>query len=359
MCRPLTPAFDHACPMCKVFPNSRCPHNLATCRNRKYHPSFDVQYLTNAEVDWFNGCGYCKFARSEPNAKPGSNQGWPGCCRPPMQTEYANIPVFVWRAVNIVHHVQIPPEIKTMLEAHKLPTPAASLRGARKPVAFPSDRKGTSNSSSPTSKSSALPGKPRSGSNAQPPMATLSRSTGAAVSAMPNTETRDKRPDPPPSRMKLPDFDASASPRRLTSVRPPTVPVTSNNDNRQQASVQRSNIVPVSQPTHSRSPSASSVVSRVTVAVTRPLKEREDELSSASSGSGSSDGMESLSDSTVVSDGGFTDYLSDESEAELQRQAEARAALLAQTQMEEMEFKAARLQLAHVDLRPPKLWRGK
>ena len=45
-------------------------------------------------------------------------------------------------------------------------------------------------------------------------------------------------------------------------------------------------------------------------------------------------------------------------EAELQRQAEARAAILAQNQMEELEFRAARQQLAHVDLRPPKSWRG-
>lgn len=63
-----------------------------------------------------------------------------------------------------------------------------------------------------------------------------------------------------------------------------------------------------------------------------------------------------MSDSTVTSDGGFTDYLSDESEAELQRQAEARAALVAQNQAEELEFKAARLQLTHVDLRPPRSW---
>lgn len=73
-----------------------------------------------------------------------------------------------------------------------------------------------------------------------------------------------------------------------------------------------------------------------------------------SSSSGSSDGM--LSDSTVTSDGGFTDYLSDESEAELQRQAEAKAAVVALNMAEELEFKAARLQLAHVDLRPPKTW---
>ncbi|KAF9646772.1 hypothetical protein BDM02DRAFT_3062849, partial [Thelephora ganbajun] len=61
-------------------------------------------------------------------------------------------------------------------------------------------------------------------------------------------------------------------------------------------------------------------------------------------------------DSDITVDGGFTDYLSDESEAELQRQAEVRAALIAQTKMEEQEFRAARQQLATVDLRPPKSW---
>jgi len=86
---------------------------------------------------------------------------------------------------------------------------------------------------------------------------------------------------------------------------------------------------------------------------------RKEEFSSGSSSSGSDDirgSSGSLSDSTVTSDGGFTDYLSDESEAELQRQAEAKAALLAQNQIEEMEFKAARQRLANVDLRPPKTW---
>lgn len=76
--------------------------------------------------------------------------------------------------------------------------------------------------------------------------------------------------------------------------------------------------------------------------------------SESSSDSGSSRG--SLSDATVISDGAFTDYLSDESEAELQRQAEAKAALVAQNQAEELEFKAARQQLAGVGLRPPKTW---
>jgi hypothetical protein len=74
--------------------------------------------------------------------------------------------------------------------------------------------------------------------------------------------------------------------------------------------------------------------------------------SSASSSGGSS------SDFTVTSDGAFTDYLSDESEAELQRQAEARAALVAQNYAEEQEFRAARERLTHVDLRPPRAWEG-
>ena len=73
---------------------------------------------------------------------------------------------------------------------------------------------------------------------------------------------------------------------------------------------------------------------------------------------GSSSSGSSSSETTIISDGGFTDYLSDESEAELQRQAEARAAVVAQNQMEELEFRAARQQLADVDLRPPKSWRG-
>jgi len=51
-----------------------------------------------------------------------------------------------------------------------------------------------------------------------------------------------------------------------------------------------------------------------------------------------------------------SDYLSDESEAELQRQAEEKAALFAQIQAEELEFKMARQQLAQIGLRPPKSW---
>lgn len=81
-------------------------------------------------------------------------------------------------------------------------------------------------------------------------------------------------------------------------------------------------------------------------------------MSGTSSSNGSNDDG-STADGTAASDEDFTDYLSTESEAELQREAEVRAAVLAQNRAEELEFKAARQQLAHVDLRPPKSWNPK
>jgi hypothetical protein len=76
-------------------------------------------------------------------------------------------------------------------------------------------------------------------------------------------------------------------------------------------------------------------------------------ISGESSASSSDSGG---SETTIISDGGFTDYLSDESEAELQRQAELKAAMIAQSHQEEQEFRAARQQLVNIDLRPPKSW---
>ena len=74
---------------------------------------------------------------------------------------------------------------------------------------------------------------------------------------------------------------------------------------------------------------------------------------SIASPSNASSSSESPASSDITVGGGFIDYLSDESEAELQRQAELRAALVAQTKVEEQEFRAAPQQLATVDLRPP------
>jgi hypothetical protein len=91
--------------------------------------------------------------------------------------------------------------------------------------------------------------------------------------------------------------------------------------------------------------------------VSKPSKAsapRAKQISSAAS-DGSSTGSSAFSESTVTSEG-FTDYLSDESEAEMQRQAEEKAARLPVTWEEDEEFARARKQLTGVGLRPPAQW---
>ena len=87
---------------------------------------------------------------------------------------------------------------------------------------------------------------------------------------------------------------------------------------------------------------------------------------SSSSGSSSSGSQSSITQSGTVTSEGFTDYLSDESEVEMQREAERRAgeaelaAKLERTKFElgkeEQEFRAARTQLVSVGLQPPPAW---
>ncbi|GLB33698.1 hypothetical protein LshimejAT787_0105820 [Lyophyllum shimeji] len=394
----------NVCPMCKVFPHARCPHVRDVCRNRTLHPRIDVSYLKNAEVDSFNGCGYCKWARSGPPPKQTGlfNPGWPGCCRPPTPGEYKLIQAADWRSVSIVHQVPIPPEIKAALESlgtrgNPAPSSPGVGRNSGLTATVPqAERK--SNSSSPSrssslsgKQSSSVTGKPRTGSPKQihaSPGGHLSRSSSAVAvsSSVPTASTMEqlqnqrrrsaeRRTEGPHSLHSSPkrrnvDLEVSVPPRRNGSASkgPPVTPASTSvsvskvvADGRsptQQASVHRRSTVSNSNITSvkgSPSPPNARPVERP-ISLVIPRSTKKDELSSASSSSGSSDGTGSLTDSTVTSDGGFTDYLSDESEAELQRQAEARAALLAQNQAEELEFKAARQQLAHIDLRPPKSW---
>jgi hypothetical protein len=165
-----------------------------------------------------------------------------------------------------------------------------------------------------------------------------------------------------PSR-KPTDIENPITPRRVSSTRRPSVtPATT--------SVSVSKVVANSRSQSNRdtplkfrasipgpvdSPSTRNITDQAPTFIIPRTSKNEDDCS-ASSSSGSSGGRSSLSDNTVTSDGGFTDYLSDESEAELQRQAEEKAAVFAQMQAEELEFKMARQQLAHIGLRPPKSW---
>ncbi|KAG1874555.1 hypothetical protein DFJ58DRAFT_757637 [Suillus subalutaceus] len=372
------------CPMCKVFKPSgnRCPHIRDVCYNRALHPRHDIVHLKNAEVKSFNGCGYCKWARANPSSKVSlhQNPGWPGCCRPPSLNEQRLIQAADWPSVSIVHSIPMPQEIKSILESVRgaiLPGVSPTNRSPAAQQQMPSlDRRNSG--SSPTTRSS-----PTSGKNQAMPIPTRGRSGGSPVQqSSPLTGTTPRASGPLSS---FPNSaEQSTSPRRQTvsegvekTNRTPSMRRATDLD----GSLSRRNgggrpsLSSVSASLNSSKPSAeycppapypSPVDGVPTNSPDSPFSSRRSTLEGAmaalkvgstagnSSDSGSSQG--SVSDATVISDGGFTDYLSDESEAELQRQAEAKAALVAQNQAEEQEFKAARQQLAGVGLRPPKSW---
>lgn len=281
-----------------------------------------------------------------------------------------------------------------------LGSPTGSVRVAAVQSAAPTmARRSSYNVASPPrtdtgttrSTAAAVPTKSRSGGSPQLVIASLaavSRGSVGDSSSLPNASSMeqyqttrrsamdvfaDKRPDPSNTSQNSPGrkhAELSGSVARRSSERRPSISsiVPSVSKATGDITPQRRRVGPISNITP---PARRTEVSVERIPIERtpdaPAPRRAgstieetvdkvEKLSLSSSASSSSSG--SSSGTTVISDGGFTDYLSDESEAELQRQAEAKAAILAQNQMEEQEFKLARQQLAHVDLRPPKSWRG-
>ncbi|OJT10225.1 hypothetical protein TRAPUB_13330 [Trametes pubescens] len=364
------------CPMCKVFKPSasRCPHIKETCSNTTNHPRHDVSFLKNAE-------GY-------------QNQGWPGCCRPPNPSEYKFIGAADWPTVSLVHHIPIPPEIKAILDGITAPrgasplatSPTGTVRSPTVPATAPvMSRRSSTNVASPTRLEAATTKgtvasttKLRSGGSPQQGSVSLSSNPrGAAgdgaMASLSKASTleqhqssrrsltdvfafAEKRPDPSNTTQHSPGRKhtelsgsvarrSSEQRRPSISASPPSAP----------AAKGIADATPQRRRTAPSTPSApAATLPQPIRPVERPALEAVEKISLSSASSSSSG---SSSETTVISDGGFTDYLSDESEAELQRQAEAKAAIQAQNQLEELEFKAARQQLAHVDLRPPKSWR--
>lgn len=397
--------------MCKVYrPSSaRCPHKRDVCRNKAAHPH-EVIYMKNAEVQTFNGCGYCKWAeRNPPPQLSGSrNPGWPGCCRPPGAGEHKLVPAADWLAVSSVHNIPIPPEIKALLDrvvaTRSPPLHSQSINTPRSPNSppAPSMERKNSGSSGGTVKATIVPIRtapmgipPKSRSNGSPKQTvssltgSLSRNMGLHISSSPSQmeprenyrhgEKRSEQAHSSPG-SKSKELDGSVG-RRGSARRPsvsaalqtptmakPLLPEESPHPTlRRRASTANTTAAANKSPSP---PTRSTEISSNTASLSRrPQNHRRASLSevftgmkvtrkgpnSASSESGGSASSGSLSESTVTSEG-FTDYLSDDSEAEIQRQAEIKAAQIAQNQMEELEFKTARLQLANVDLRPPKSW---
>ncbi|GJE84443.1 hypothetical protein PsYK624_005190 [Phanerochaete sordida] len=386
------------CRMCKVFkPSSgRCPHVTEVCRNRTAHPRGDVVYMKNAEVQTFNGCGFCKWARTNPPLKSSgyANAGWPGCCRPPLGHEQRLVPAADWPAVSRVHHIPIPPDVKALLDSlasPQRPTPfVPATRGS--PPSQPSSlsrRSGgvAATASRPETNSGQNTGtstpKTRNRGSPQQSVASLSSTTsrnsgsdeGVPSPSTPSTESRnsprrlsvevqlERRRDTSREARYSPGRKSielsgtlsrkGSSPKASVSTPPPSVAV--------RPKYARPSLDSPLTETAPGTVSASSEPSQQDTSSVADRRRRPSLNDAFAAMSVNGDSYASSSDSggsehTVTSDGGFTDYLSDESEAELQRQAELKAAMIAQTHVEEQEFRAARQQLANIDLRPPKSW---
>lgn len=338
-----------------------------------------------------------QWARQNPTMKATQNPGWPGCCRPPAANENKQVQIADWPAVSVIHHVPIPGDVRALLESlgQRIPPFAQNVVNTR--GVFPSSqppsisRRGSAVVASALrgeimpvkSASLPIPVKLRGGGSPQqvvsplvnnPSRTSLESSPGSTVS----TNSMDqivlpRRPavDTQPEKRRDNSRESKQSPgrkhaelngtlsRRASTQRPSLSAVVavakSNNDTPRKGSGGNpspppTNSIRGTDRTHERNTSTSTLRQR------SPLDLEVAGLSIRSGSSSASSDSGDGSETTVISDGGFTDYLSDESEAELQRQAEIRAAIIAQTQVEEQEFRAARQQLANVDLRPPKSW---
>ena len=359
---------------------------------------------------------WAAFVHRKDSVPNNNNNGWPGCCRPPQQCEFKMISAVDWKAVNIVFSVPIPLDVRHVLDAIAAASPAS--RRATPPLAksLPPSANGTvmppfltsrTNSSSrektpavaisskgikesPKQNAAALgsvksaAGSVSSSSAKSSPILESQHghrhrqleSGASAVKEKRSESTKSSHSSPSNTSRSLEgEILASSSPRKVATIRRNSATSSSadgasrTGGNAQDASGRHRSAMTSSPMARSAALAATGCASgqqaqsspkqssSVSATLTRNSKPEEDDRESNSGSSdGPSIGSGSLSDGTVTSDGGFTDYLSDESEAELQRQAEARAALLAQNQMEEMEFRAVRQRLAHVDLRPPKSW---
>jgi hypothetical protein len=324
-----------------------------------------------------------------------------------------------WIAVAIIHHVNVPSDIRTALESAgiKVPTFKASSQGSPKsatatvtpakpsaspraaPIVIPTKGKAGSGGSPQQMASSLTPVRetPRSGIHASPKLAASDEPHGREreregpkmaspklLSADGGSLSRRSGEHASPSRRHA-EIEGSVS-RRGASQRASVTALAAAMggagiaDDPRPALARRSSTAGTGPRQHAPSPprsTESGVHAHAQAPAPAPVRPRrrstslEDmptpvlpavktavpaakSLNSASSNSSTSSGG-SLSDNTITSEG-FTDYLSDESDAEIQRQAERQAALVAQNHAEEAEFDLARKRLQKVNLRPPATW---
>lgn len=305
-----------------------------------------------------------QFARTSTKVSVTANPGWPGCCRPPASHEQRLIGAADWPAVSVVHHVPIPPDVKSLLDSITAapvsrPSPTGSMRGFPQPHQSNMVRRGSYHLASapkadttPTKTAPmAIPFKGRSSGSPQQLASSLTNSAadtsgGASSSSLPNSSAMDqyvlqRKPVEPRSDKAVGDtrYSPGRKSAELTgsvsrkggalapaaAKGPPSIPAAI-------PSMSLSKVTVDAQPRRrvggtNTTPPMSTLSKAPERQPTPPRKSLEGAMANVKISSASSDSSGSNSDqTTVISDGGFTDYLSDESEAELQRQAEIKAA---------------------------------
>ncbi|KAG9127612.1 hypothetical protein FRC07_011652 [Ceratobasidium sp. 392] len=325
------PDGTYTCLACRVLgtPIRECTHrqSLGVCRNRSNHKS-DVVYFRHTSVPTINGCGYCKWAREYP-PPPGTqlpnNPGWPGCCRAPRPEDAP--------LIDKEHHAAI----IAAWDQRALPPAVATVRNTptqrRSPIPqFATPVPNSLPAEPPITKSSNTP---------PPPTTTSSRRSDTIRRDREQDRYTSRRQDVPPTSSRQNSYSDGMPSRHGTirasdgGARAPPIPSTWGR------TVPPPPVVP--------SAAAAEALSLASLSASINQIGR---LSSAMSDSGS----ESSRDSNTTIGTDSTDYLSDESEEELQRLAVERAIEVERQRTEEAEYESARRGLRDIELTPPQQW---
>ncbi|KAG9104716.1 hypothetical protein FRC06_011610 [Ceratobasidium sp. 370] len=332
------PDGTYTCLACRVLgiPIRECTH-------RQSLGVSDVVYFRNTGVPTINGCGYCKWAREYP-PPPGTqlpnNPGWPGCCRAPRPEDAPLIDRDNYAA------------IVAAWDQRALPPAVTTVRGAptqrRSPIPQFSSQTATPTPNSPTPTGP----EPTTQSSGTPPPTTSRRS---------DTMRREREQDRYVARRQgsgsgsydIPrqNSHSDSLPSRHSTIRA--------SDGTRTVGVQP----PI--PSHwgrsgpgngtpgmNTPPVASTNAEPLSLASLSASINQIGRHSSAMSDSGS----ESSRDSNTTVGTDSTDYLSDESEEELQRLAVERAMEVERQRTEEAEYESARRGLQNIELTPPQQW---
>ncbi|KAG9040151.1 hypothetical protein FRB95_000080 [Tulasnella sp. JGI-2019a] len=325
------------CILCKLYGNEAqpCPHQkgLLVCQNRQNH-SQAIVYFTNAEFNLFNGCGYCKWANRHPYTKEidkSLNKGWPGCCRAPKLGEMDYIDEIDWPIVAKRYGMPNPHQLKdrpqkpSSMSRSSIRSSASNIRGSSIDLPKGGEDLRNRNSSSPNPRNSPriqeppVKGSPRRESedfaSNNAPYRAPTRPNGSQQSITTTYVVAEERPNGMYHTRRIPQNVAV----------PPVAPAPEPQTIGHSSSVRRAKDDSSSSSSSSNSSSSVSSASSVYSSDPRSLSDIHKGFEGMSL---SSTGSNRDSITTLMSDGAFTDYLSDESEAELQRQAEVRAAQL-------------------------------